>query len=1270
MERKCIQIRGRKEIENGVFKAEVVFPSPSENSYAVTVHDPFVKQEGKIEKDQEARLSWYFEEYLASPFTDKETKKRAEESIGFYGESLFNDLFKDTDALHEWKELARGLEKVQVQVYSDDPAFQALHWEALKDKKESKFFCLLGVEFVRTSGKKTVQRPIKESACLNVLMVTARPRGKDDVEYLTVTRPVVETVENKRMQVCVHLLRPPTFQALKNHLRDKKGFYHIVHFDVHGSVLPFDWYQELMKSPGETGVVRPALTGGRREVKPYEGTRAFISLVGEKGGVDLVLAEDMGELLKEAHVPVCFLNACQSAMATSDVTPGARQLVTEASLAMSFLEQDVRLVLGMAWSLTVSAARVLMQTLYDALTGGEEPGTALNRARQALFENRVRDVGGGWSIELEDWLLPVVWGKGDFSLKLKTASFEESAQALEQKEVQEKELEGMQTTGEYGFLGRDVDISHVESMLLKKNILLIRGMGGTGKTTLLGFMAQWWLKTGWIQHVFYFPYDQKPFRAEEILNAIAEDVMAPEDYGRFLVMPDTKKKAMVLADFLKESKQTPAVLLVLDNMESITGTEKAVGSRLEKKEQEILVQVLKRLMGSSIKILLGSRAPEEWLGKDTFKESVYILEGLDRKSRFALSQNILEKCSIDVEDWQGFNRLMEVLAGYPLAMEIILPNLAGQDPLELLEMLSGAGVDFSGGSISEAIFKCINISFSLLTEKAQSALLVFTPFTAFLNAMFLEDYLKELHAADAFTDLTLADLEEALAQAETQGLIKEEPFEQCYTLQPVLPFFLGQQAGSLEVSEKDALDRVFCTYMSVLAKEYNALMQSKSAEQKQVGNLLFKMDRENLDRALQWVLDEQGDFYPLYAVFNTFYFDKPLYREAIQWMEGIVGKLDLYADKEQDFLENYAYVVGNLATQYQEIKDYSKARINYKNALDLLLQAGKRNEAAAVYHQLGWVAQEERDFSAAKSHYREALKIKQEFNDRYSQASTYHQLGWVAQAERDFSAAKSHYREALKICQEFNDRYSQASTYHQLGRVAEEERDFSAAKSHYREALKICQEFNDRYSQAGTYHQLGRVAEEERDFSAAKSHYREALKIYQEFNDRYEQAGTYHQLGLVAEEERDFSAAKSHYREALKIKQEYNDRYSQASTYHQLGMVAEEERDFSAAKSHYREALKIFQEFNDRYSQASTYHQLGRVSAEEEDFEQALSHYALALEILTEYKDEYSLNVVKDNLARLFQSRDEAEVREEVEGLEGVGDETIAMLKEIINDKL
>ena len=48
--------------------------------------------------------------------------------------------------------------------------------------------------------------------------------------------PLVELIEKEKLPASVHLLRPPTFDRLREHLLERPHFYHLIHFDGHGSV--------------------------------------------------------------------------------------------------------------------------------------------------------------------------------------------------------------------------------------------------------------------------------------------------------------------------------------------------------------------------------------------------------------------------------------------------------------------------------------------------------------------------------------------------------------------------------------------------------------------------------------------------------------------------------------------------------------------------------------------------------------------------------------------------------------------------------------------------------------------------------------------------------------------------------------------------------------------------------------------------------------------------------------------------------------------------
>src|SRR5262245_66570561 len=75
-----------------------------------------------------------------------------------------------------------------------------------------------------------------------MMVLTARQHCRIDVVYRTISRPLIEGLRQVQAPVRVDIVRPGTYRAVVEHLRRTQeehgvGYYHIMHFDVHGAVL-------------------------------------------------------------------------------------------------------------------------------------------------------------------------------------------------------------------------------------------------------------------------------------------------------------------------------------------------------------------------------------------------------------------------------------------------------------------------------------------------------------------------------------------------------------------------------------------------------------------------------------------------------------------------------------------------------------------------------------------------------------------------------------------------------------------------------------------------------------------------------------------------------------------------------------------------------------------------------------------------------------------------------------------------------------------------
>jgi tetratricopeptide (TPR) repeat protein len=764
-------------------------------------------------------------------------------------------------------------------------------------------------------------------------------------------------------------------------------------------------------------------------------------------------------------------------------------------------------VVAMGYSVTVTAAKLMMEHLYEHLFADKPITEAIRLSRLELFNDKERKAYFNKLIKLEDWLLPVVYYNQSVNFNLRQFTPEE-----EEKYFETVGSEYRFNLPTYGFFGRDLEILKIEKALLKDNVLLLKGMGGTGKTTLLNYLREWWQKTNFVKNTFYFGYDEKAWTLDQILFFIGQQIYEKFEFARVQAMIQKAQIEKLVAKLRAEK-----YAVILDNLESVTGQQLAIQNTLPETERHQIRNFLERLVGGQTLVVLGSRSREEWLQQQTFKFNLYELQGLDQEARTELAEKILEinippdKIEKIRQD-EDFQKLMKLLAGYPLAMEVVLANLQKQTPQKILQGLQAADVnlDVASEDKTKSILKCVEYSHSNLSPEAQKLLICLALFSGFIFRENMPDYIKDLQKLESFQNYQFDKFDDAIQEAINWGLLspmdKDSPW---LTIQPVFPYFLKTKLATIDAATREALQTGFKNHYLGLASYYNQLMESKDAQERQLGIFFCKLEYENLYQGLQICLEKQETIaifiylYEYYTLINNI-------QDCLLLTEYVCKKLKSYSFTNISILgDEVGLVYERLANSYIESKQYQEAKIIYQELLEmyeLLKNEEKRQKEqwkATVYHQLGKTCLQIREYAQARDFYQLALSIKIEFGDRYSQAGTYHNLGIVAQKMREYVEARDYYQQALSIKIEFDDRLSQARTYHNLGIVAQKMREYVEARDYYQQALAIKIEFCDRYSQASTYGQLGLLAEAQEDYTEARTNLQKALEIYIEYKDEY-----------------------------------------------------------------------------------------------------------------------------------------------------------------------
>ena len=162
-------------------------------------------------------LRWYLEDYLQAPYgVWEERGPGVREKLAGWGNLVFGSIFRDGPARDAYQRARdRGLEVV---FRSAEPALLGLPWELMRDGAG---MVALGAGGISRSlpvagGAGTLDVP---GGKLRVLMVISRPAGASDVGYQMVARPLLERLDAVRGEVSLTVLRPPTFDALRDAVR-------------------------------------------------------------------------------------------------------------------------------------------------------------------------------------------------------------------------------------------------------------------------------------------------------------------------------------------------------------------------------------------------------------------------------------------------------------------------------------------------------------------------------------------------------------------------------------------------------------------------------------------------------------------------------------------------------------------------------------------------------------------------------------------------------------------------------------------------------------------------------------------------------------------------------------------------------------------------------------------------------------------------------------------------------------------------------------------
>ena len=1166
-----------------------------------------VKLEHPFNKQALTDLRWYLEEYLRFPygiFPDEAAK--IEQKLQTWGEQLFNLVFRSSEKAREFFQAATydGLHNCELAITSDDFAILNLPWELLYSPGDRQFLAPSLAGMSRSLSDYAVRGEIPQlpQDKLNILLVIARPYGETDIALKTIARPLLDSIADIRQKVNIKVLRPPSFEEFERELSTNKGFYHIVHFDGHGDFDPNS--QGFQHSLGGLG----------------QGVLVFEN---PDGTPQIVTAAQIAQNLADCGVPIFVLNACKSAQEGEDKF---------SSVATRLVSSGAKGVVAMAYSVYAVAAKHFIGRLYGELVKGANLSQAVAAGRKAVLNQPQRPSPKGDKI-LRDWIVPVLYEQESYAPFIPEDDTDDIFDLDNVETLYITSLYGFPDEGAYGFIGRDYDILRLERAFRQNNIVLMKGMGGVGKTELSCGFARWLEETQGRDSKMFFVSFEHGATLSNVINSVGREVWK-DQLDKFNSLPIEKQQAAVLKYLQKEP-----CLLIWDNFEPVNGFPTGNQPLLTGEERNELKAFLKQLRSGKTWVLITSRREEAWLDCGY---TLLNLGGLIAGDVEELAAKILQTAGIDKAKLpKEYLELLKLLGGHPLSLRVVLPHLKTQTPAQLIEALR-QGLDTFAGEEEEGRDKSLTVSldysFSKLSEKARKHLPFLGLFSERVNAHWLHLFSKNPDNEDGQVykavfgenlqkDDWLAILNEAAAAS-----IVEYLGDTIYKIHPTLPWFLRKRLNTIASLHNEEviseLEKKLLILYAYLANDCYREMISNA----ELATFILRVEEPNLLQNLRLAEQQQQWFYAqaILQALGEIYQRlgrKPEFKALQQRVLNQIGiHLSEAKAKGKDAFDFWIYLRGNQADEAVSRADLEAARVINQEILDELIalnDSSVNDKIAACYHQLGIVAYEQRQFEQARQYYLNALKIFEEAGDLYNAAVGYHELGLLAYGQRQFEQAEQYYLKTLKIYEDTGDLYQAAYEYHHLGIVAYEQQQFEQAEQYYLKALKIYEDAGDLDKAAMGYHELGIVAYKQRQFEQARQYYFKALKIREDTGDLYKATNQYHHLGMVAQEQQQFGEAQQYHFKALKIREDTGDFYSAAHSYHQLGRVAEEQRQFEQAEQYYFKALKIKEDAGDLYSTAGEYHQLGMLAEEQQQVEQAIDYYQKAFGVFEQFQDWY-----------------------------------------------
>ena len=1108
-----------------------------------------------VPADDLKELRWYVERSWQYRAKEEDSRiEKIETSLRRCGQDLFNAVFEKSarsmGMFERLMERRKAGKDCSIVIDTKEPRILRLPWELLADEGGYLFSRNPPVN-IRRRMQKTRETDIRDfSLPVRVLMVVSRPEKAGFIDPRSSAEPLLDAFDELGDGADIEFLRPPTLTALMRRIRDKKQPpIHVVHFDGHGVY--------------DSGI-----------------GLGFLLFEKDDHSRDMVDAERLGSLINECGIPLMILDACQSAE-PDDRNPFG-------SVAARLIESGVGGVIAMNYSVLVETSKRLIGHFYTSVARGESVSSALGSARMELLADKSRHhyfsqrENKEIEVELQDWFVPALYQQADELIPFKPDTDGKSSAPTTKKatipQQSKNERGGFPPAPLHGFHGRARELLDIERAFATRNIVVLHGFGGQGKTSLATQAAEWFTRTHLFERAAFVSFETGAsfdFVLNELGNAFVEE--------NFQIYQGDKVEAIA-----RSLKEKPA-LVVFDNFESVLPNGNAPMGELPD-----LLNAASNWFGTSDTPILniGSRLLITTRNTDiphpAFTPSKTCLhkelEGLAASDALELAASILEAYSLPRPPRVPLEELLKFLKGHPLSLQLALPQLRDYSPGKLVEEYQSILPQMKKGAARERNESLeVSLRFSLDRLGADAL--------NWLTRLWIFEGGAMEHVLLAITEIPEETWNDLKPQLTSTALIRAEkipglnvPFIHFHpTLAPYLKGIADNEkqetSDSIENRESEIVNR----YWQVYYQFANQLYQDDTQHPIQARAIVLR-ELPNLKRALKRTL-----------------------------AAGALDEAVAFADRISRFLDNFgrwrerdeiaAEVDRHTSTQGNEGGKITKREyLTESGRGQRLLQQGRVGEAEKVFRAL--LARLEGDA---------------DYDTRYDQTLILRNIGLSLSEQGRPSQAVEFYQRAIALAENSEQtntvRQSIGFLHADLADVLADLGQYAEARKNYESSLAIAQKEDNDRSAGVALGQLGTLALRQGDLNEARKRFTESLRTFNLLGEERYVAASWHKLGVVAQEFSEWDEAERCYKESLSISERMSNFSAAAQACNQLAIIAmQTERPQDAERWFLRE-IEIDEKLGDQKGLAVDYNNLAGFYLVQNSLDEAEAYIRRALAI-------------------------------------------------------